>query len=247
MVIGMLGLLVFYGKVPLTDLLTALLYLFIAQGILAALGVLAVRGHPASAVTALGLAWFGFLHPLLTVGTFAGIVEMHFRPPTTEDFKTIMKDEYLFNWNEIPGKDSPRVMEFLKKNYNAEWLDHANIEKIDDGKTVRIRTDREQIVLRKDEKKGTVNLLIDKKNTFDFGVEKENGKLNVYKSQTISDMMNNKLFRIILVAALANIGSMVGTFVVIPFLLVPYLHIANPLDILRTALETGINTFSQIL
>lgn len=247
MVIGMLALLVFFGGVPFSKLLTMLLYLFIAQGILAALGVLAVRGHPASALTAFGLAWFGFLHPLLTVGTFAGIVEMHFRPPTTEDFKMILKDEYLFNWNEIPGKDSPIVIEFLKKNHNAEWLDNANIEKIDDGKAIRIRTDREQIFLRMDEKKGTVILSIDKKNTLEFGVEKENGKLNVYKPQTISDMMDNKLFRIILVAALANVGSMIGTFVVIPFLLVPYLHIANPFDILKTALETGINALSNIL
>ena len=246
MVIGMLALLVFQDKIPLTDLLTALLYLFIAQGILAALGVLVVRGHPASALTALGLAWFGFLHPLLTVGTFAGIVEMHFRPPTTDDFKKILKDEYLFNWNEIPGKDNRRVIEFLKNNHNAEWLDNANIEKIDDS-NVRICADREQIFLRMDEKKGTVILSIDKKNTFEFGVEKENGKLNVYKPQTISDMMDNKLFRIILVAALANVGSMIGTFVIIPFLLVPYLHIANPLDILRTALETGINALSHIL
>jgi len=247
MVIGMLALLVIFGGITLSDLLTLLLYLFIAQGILAALGVLVVRGHPASALTAFGLAWFGFLHPLLTVGTFAGIVEMHFRPPTTEDFRTILKDEYLFNWNEIPGKDSCRVIEFLKKKHNTEWLDHATIEKIDDGKAVRIRTDREQMIFRMYEKKGTVDLLIDKKNTFDFGVEKENGKLNVYKPQTISDMMDNKLFRIILVAALANVGSMIGTFVVIPFLLVPYLHIANPLVILKTAMETGINVLSQIL
>lgn len=246
-VIGMLALLVIFGGVPLSKLLTLLLYLFIAQGILSALGVLAVRGHPLSALTALGLAWFGFLHPVLSVGMFAGMVEAHFRPPTTEDFRTILKDEYLFNWNEIPGKDSSRLIEFLKKKHNAEWLDHATIEKIDDGKAVRIRTDREQMILRMDEKKGNVKLLIDKRNTFDFGVEKENGKLNVYKPQTISDMMDNKLFRIVLVAALANVGSMIGTFVVIPFLLVPYLHIANPLDILRTALETGINALSHIL
>jgi pheromone shutdown-related protein TraB len=247
MVIGMLALLVFQDKVPLTDLLTALLYLFIAQGILAALGVLVVRGHPVSALTALGLAWFGFLHPLLTVGTFAGIVEAHFRPPTTDDFKKILKDEYLFNWNEIPGKDNRRVIEFLKKNHNAEWLDNANIEKLDDGKAVCICADREKIFLHMDEKKGTVILSIDKKNTFEFGVEKENGKLNVYKPQTMTDMMDNKLFRIILVAALANLGSMLGTFVVIPFLLVPYLHIANPLDILRIALDTGISMIQNIL
>ncbi|TAN35368.1 MAG: TraB/GumN family protein [Candidatus Methanoperedens sp.] len=247
MVIGMLALLVFFGGVPLSKLLTMLLYLFIAQGILAALGVLAVRGHPASALTAFGLAWFGFLHPLLTVGTFAGIVEMHFRPPTTEDFKTILKDEYLFNWNEIPGKDNRRVIEFLKKNHNADWLDNANIEKLDDGKAVCICADREKMFLHMDEKKGTVILSIDKKNTFEFGVEKENGKLNVYKPQTISDMMDNKLFRIILVAAFANVGSMIGTFVVIPFLLVPYLHIANPLDTLIMALNTGMGELGKLL
>jgi hypothetical protein len=98
-----------------------------------------------------------------------------------------------------------------------------------------------------DEEKGIVIISIDKKNTFEFGIEKENGKLNVYKPQTLSDMMDNKLFRIILVAALANVGSMIGTFVIIPFLLVPYLHIANPLDILRTALDTGMNALSHIL
>ncbi|MDO8726724.1 MAG: TraB/GumN family protein [Candidatus Methanoperedens sp.] len=246
MVIGVLALLVIFGGVPLSKLLLLFLYLFIAQGILSALGVLVVRGHPVSALTALSLAWFGFLHPVLSVGMFAGMVEAHFRPPKTEDFKTILKDEYLFDWNEIPGKDSRRMIEFLKKNQNADWLDHATIEKIDDGKAVRIRTDREQILLHMDEKKGEV-VLSNNKKSIELGVEKENGKLNVYKPQTISDMMNNKLFRIILVGAFANVGSMIGTFIIIPLLLVPYLGIANPLDILRTALDTGMNALSQIL
>lgn len=246
MVLGMLALLVFQDKVPLTDLLMAMLYLFIAQGILAALGVLVVRGHPVSALTALSLAWFGFLHPLLSVGMFAGIVEAHFRPPTTDDLKKILKDEYLFNWNEIPGKDSVRVIELLKKKHNAEWLDNANVEKIDDGKTIRVSADSKQAFLKMNEK-GTVKLSIDNGKTFEFMVEEEKGKLNVYKPQTMTEIMDNKLFRIIMVAALANIGSTLGTFVVIPFLLVPYLHIVNPLDILRTALDTGINTLSHIL
>jgi pheromone shutdown-related protein TraB len=246
MVLGMLALLVFQNKIPLTDILTALLYLFIAQGILAAIGVLVVRGHPASALTALSLAWFGFLHPLLSVGMFAGVVEAHFRPPTTDDLKKLLKDEYLFNWNEIPGKDSGRVIEFLKKKHNAEWLDNANVEKIDDGKTIRVSAGSKQVFLKMNEK-GTVKLSIDNGKTFEFIVEEEKGKLNVYRPQTIKEMFDNKLFRIIMVAAFANIGSTLGTFVVIPFLLVPYLHIVNPLDILRTALDTGINTLSHIL
>jgi len=156
MIVGVLALLVFSGGVSIETLLTALLYLFVAQGILSAIGVIAARGHPISALTAFGLAWFGFLHPFLAVGWLAGLVESHFRPPTTEDFRTIMK------------------------------------------------------------------------------------------SENITELMQNKLFRIILVAGLANLGSMIGTFVAIP-IMVDYLGITNPLDILKMALETGFTTLKAFL
>ncbi len=149
MVIGLLALIIFSG-VSLTLVLTALLYLFITQGILSAVGVILAKGHPLSALTAFSLAWFGFLHPFLAVGWLAGIVEAHFRPPSVEDFRGMMKAE------------------------------------------------------------------------------------------TFKELMQNKLFRIILVAGLANLGSMLGTFVAIP-IMVHYLNIPNPLDILKTALEAGIS------
>ena len=154
MVVGMLALLVL-GGYPLDKLLTAMLYLFLAQGILSAVGVLVARGHPLSALTAFGLAWFGFLHPLLAVGWLAGLVEAHFRPFTTDDVKTIMK------------------------------------------------------------------------------------------ADTMTELMHNRLFRIILVAGLANLGSMVGTFVAIPFM-IHYLGITNPLETLIAALEMGFNTLKGL-
>ncbi len=246
MVVGMLALLVLQNKIPLIDMLTALLYLFIAQGILAALGVLVVRGHPVSALTALGLAWFGFLHPLLSVGTFAGIVEAHFRPPSTDDLKKILKDEYLFNWNEIPGKDSNRVIDFLKRDQNAGW-DNANIIKTDDGKTVCISSDSRQVFLQMDNKKSSVNFTSGNGKTYELIVEEEKGGLNIYRELTVKEMMQNRLIRIMLVAIFASLGSMLGTFVVIPLLLVPYLHIANPLDIIKTALDTGLSSIQNIL
>lgn len=156
MIIGMVALLIFSGGVSVSTLLTALLYLFVTQGILSAVGVLIARGHPLSVLTALSLAWFGFLHPFLAVGWLAGLVEAHFRPPTSEDFRTIMKTE------------------------------------------------------------------------------------------TIKELMQNRLFRILLVAGLANLGSMLGTFVAIP-LMVYYLNIPNPLEILKTALETGLNLLKGML
>ncbi|MCX9025653.1 MAG: TraB/GumN family protein [Candidatus Methanoperedens sp.] len=156
MVVGMLALLVYSGGVSLSTLLTALLTLFIVQGILSAVGVIVARGHPLSALTAFSLAWFGFLHPFLAIGWLAGLVEAHFRPPTTEDFKTISKAE------------------------------------------------------------------------------------------TVKELMQNRLFRIILVAGLANLGSMVGTFVAIP-IMVHYLHITDPLAILKTALETGFSALKALI
>lgn len=155
MIVGMLALLVVSGY-PIEKLLTAMLYLFVAQGILAGVGVIIARGHPFSALTAFSLAWFGFLHPFLAVGWLAGLVEAHFHPPTTEDFRTIM---------------------------NAE---------------------------------------------------------------TVKELMQNRLFRIILVAGLANLGSMVGTFVAIPFM-VHYMNIDNPLEILIKALETGFVAIKGLL
>ncbi len=155
MIVGMLALLVL-GGYPIEKLLTAMLYLFLAQGILSAVGVIIARGHPLSALTAFGLAWFGFLHPLLAIGWLAGLVEFHYRPPTTEDFRTISKAE------------------------------------------------------------------------------------------TVKELMQNRLFRIILVAGLANLGSMVGTFVAIP-IMVHYLGITNPLDILIPALERGFSALKALI
>jgi len=136
--------------IPISTLLTALLYLFVTQGILSALGVLIARGHPFSAATAFGLAWFGFLHPFLAIGWLAGLVEAYLRPPSTQDFKTIMEAE------------------------------------------------------------------------------------------SFSQLMGNRLFRVVLVAGLANLGSMIGTFIAIP-IMVHYLNIPDPLGIFKQAISNGIS------
>ncbi len=250
MIIGMLALLIFSGGVSLSTLLTALLYLFITQGILSAIGVLVVRGHPLSALTALSLAWFGFLHPFLAIGWLAGIVEAHFRPPTTTDFKTIMKGEYLFGWDEIPGKGDRRLIEFVTHSFSTDWVKTARIEKSDDGKTITLFTEKSNMSLKLDDTKSKVTLMLNgitqDKETRDLTVEKESGKLNIYRAQALKDLMQNKLFRIILVAGLANLGSMIGTFVAIP-IMVHYLHIPNPLEILKTALDTGLTLIKNML
>ncbi len=68
----------------------------------------------------------------------------------------------------------------------------------------------------------------------------------IVKAETMKELMKNRLFRIILVAGLANLGSIVGTFVAIP-VMVHYLGIPNPLEMVTTALNTGFNLVKNLL
>lgn len=46
--------------------------------------------------------------------------------------------DYLFDWNAIPGADTGKLISFLEKDININWLKNAKIEKIDNGKTIMI-------------------------------------------------------------------------------------------------------------
>jgi pheromone shutdown-related protein TraB len=69
-----------------------LLRWFLFNGGLAALGILAVLGHPLTALTALVTAPIGTLSPVLSVGFFAAIVQGIVRKPKVSDFESMDKD-----------------------------------------------------------------------------------------------------------------------------------------------------------
>jgi pheromone shutdown-related protein TraB len=62
---------------------------FIVTGGLSALGVLLVKGHPLSAITALMVAWLTTLLPFIAAGWFAGMVEAWKLKPTVSDLKRL--------------------------------------------------------------------------------------------------------------------------------------------------------------
>jgi predicted acylesterase/phospholipase RssA len=98
-------------------------------------------------------------------------------------FRAVPVDTYLFRWDEIPGNDSERFIDFLKKNYSIDWLKTAKIEKIDD-KTIRASVEGNYLSLSLNNEKNKVNLIIDDCRTDEFIVETENGNLNIItKSQ----------------------------------------------------------------
>ena len=87
---------------------------------------------------------------------------------------------YLFSWEEVPGNDSERLIEFLMQNFNIEWIKAAKINKTDDVKTIRITNDTNFLSLTLNNEKNNVNLEIDDGRTDKFIVKTENDELNIY-------------------------------------------------------------------
>lgn len=103
-------------------------------------------------------------------------------------FRAVPVDSYLFSWDEIPGNDSVRLIDFLKKNYNIDWLKTAKIEKIDDNKTIRASVEGNYLSLSLNNEKNKVNLKIDGVRTDEFIAKKEDdGTLNIIKKSQYWD------------------------------------------------------------
>lgn len=89
-------------------------------------------------------------------------------------------DNYLFRWDEIPGNDDGRLIEYLKQIFEIEWAKTAKIEKIDDGKTIRVSSGKNYLSLRLNDEKTKVNLEIFDGKTDEFIAKMEDGRLNIY-------------------------------------------------------------------
>ncbi len=86
---------------------------------------------------------------------------------------------YLFIWDEIPGNDSRKLIEFLEKIFDIDWVKTSIIEKTDDGKTIKVYTEKKSLSLTLNDEKKRVSLKIDEKE-YIYNVEMMNGKLNIY-------------------------------------------------------------------
>jgi len=86
----------------------------------------------------------------------------------------------LFSWDDVPGYDEGRLSNFLNYRFNIDCETKPEIEKTDDGKTIRIAYPKNSLFLRLNDEKTKVNLKIDDGRTYEFNTKIENGKLNIY-------------------------------------------------------------------
>ena len=86
---------------------------------------------------------------------------------------------FLFGWDNVPGKDNGKLLEYLEQKYGVDWVRTAKIEKIDNNE-IKLATDKNFLSLRLNNENTKVTLTINKVKTDEFIVKKENSKLNIY-------------------------------------------------------------------
>lgn len=93
---------------------------------------------------------------------------------------------YLFSWDDVPGEDNIKLKNFLARRFGIDWVETARIEKIDDGKTIRIYFEQNFLTLKLDDKKTKIDIGINDPRTYEFivsykfNLKIENDKLNVF-------------------------------------------------------------------
>lgn len=119
--------------------------------------------------------------------------------PTTEPLRERYKglivsisrlyDSYLFNWDNITECDKEILRKFLKEDLDIDWVEDAEITKLDDNKTTRIHKDEYSVEITINENREKATLKIRDGRTLNLKVKKEGGELKIYtatKDQVIS-------------------------------------------------------------
>jgi len=94
------------------------------------------------------------------------------------------KQHYLFRWDEVPGRDSEILKNFLIQNVGFEWIRSAIIEKLDDI-TIKVSGGDQSILLKLNSEKTRViltsaDIIID-----EFIVKIDSGKMKIYESKPV--------------------------------------------------------------
>ncbi len=100
-------------------------------------------------------------------------------PSFSKWIQVLNEKTYIFCWDKIPGNDEDRLKEFLIQNYCVEWVRAAIIEKIDENR-IKLSIEDKYVLLQLKNEKTRMNLFISDGRRYEFFVENENGRLNVY-------------------------------------------------------------------
>ena len=95
------------------------------------------------------------------------------------------KDQrFLFSWGEIPGNDNRILIEFLMEKFDIDWVREAKIEKINNGKTIKLTDITNFVLLILNDEQTAVKLEINDGRNDNIIAKTENDKINIYEKSS---------------------------------------------------------------
>lgn len=109
----------------------------------------------------------------------------------------LKKIDNLVIWEDILGNDNEIVINYVTKyyysrTYNTDWIKTANIEKLDDGKTIRLSSGTNYLIIKLNADTTEANLILDDGTNQQLGVVLENNKLKIYANTGVLKIFSAK-------------------------------------------------------
>ena len=123
-------------------------------------------------------------------------------------FPDRFESEYIFIYDDVPGSDSDRLLNYLHAEYGIDWVEYAQISKSDDGRTIDIFNGENSAKITLDEMdSGKAWLKIEGGKSDNLEVKEKNGEMKIHESTWLVDVCvwNLRLPRVLL-AILAGIS-----------------------------------------
>ena len=86
---------------------------------------------------------------------------------------------YLFTWENVPGNNSDRLLDFLKNALEID-LKNAEIIKADDDKSIQVFSQELSVEITLDDNKDTAVMKIGNSQIYDLYVKRQNGKVSIF-------------------------------------------------------------------
>ncbi|OQX22203.1 MAG: CRISPR-associated endonuclease Cas3'' [Candidatus Altiarchaeales archaeon A3] len=102
-------------------------------------------------------------------------------PPSVRLKRIKRINGYLFIWDDIPGSDSERLIDYLMNDLKISWTKNAEIKKNDTCNTITVTKDENSLEIKLNDKEDEVILKISSREIHKYLSKKENGKISIYE------------------------------------------------------------------
>ena len=90
------------------------------------------------------------------------------------------KEVYLFNWDDVPGSDSMRILRYLSDDLKIDWVKNAVINKTVGNKIITVTNGEKALRFELKPEENKVVLELDKLRNYEYNLKLDKGKINIY-------------------------------------------------------------------